>query len=1172
MNNSVFKHFSATSVGMLMLLMSVSCVNEAYEIDMDKINLEVSVFQEGLIVPVGSTDVIRVKDLVSMLDEEYQKYFEAREKGVYSIYFADSYDFSDSLDVLKEMVEIEDIDFSQDIRFSLSDVDVSDVRIDAFEEVFEERLADAFEVPELPVFLVDETYEIGTGMYEYAIDPEDRVVEFEPVNHVESLVSIPEGFVIPEEYRNDDEIAIYPGISVPGVTLTVAESFGPKLYELDFNMTFPEGIRSVDEVVMKENARIRVSLTLTQSLLTSGTINPYVDLDVSELLHLTDESNSGLVGTDHILADFAMPATGGTITKEYGVKSVVFNEEDWSLDENGCLVLDKNVAMAVIGKPIYDNVTTTTNHIANCGYDETLIELNIEFLDFEVDYARVTLDPVTVEKVETVPMDVEPIELPEGISGIDHISFAEDSGIDFSLSVENMDRIPGLGLTLESLEIILPEEMEVDDAVDGKIVYENVDISAGFADRIKVRKFSLPAPVDGRIFLDKAIEVRARAVADGSISTADIPTSEAEDLKLGIKVSGSMEIADYVAVIEGYEYAIDIVEHIEEEVPETLEGIGEVVVYPEGDPVISIDVLLPQTALPIGPVNDGICISLPEMLKLKDVSSDYDYNPAANTVTFRDEIPSHIELPIDRLVLTPVKVDDKCYVTGDMGVTGTVGIGACTVYKKDVDELASADSKVVLEVHIPELVPSRFSLDQYTSNITEEFEFTLLEPGLIPEEIVSVGKIELKDVYADISLDASSLPDIGEASLELDFSVALPELLVLGDGVRGESGIVKIQGSLDKDRKIVLDPIRIEALDLTGIDLRSEESLVEKIGVDGVVTLSNAELDLDQWMEKDHNVRLEAAIRDINIERMTGKVAYHYPLVQTVNLTDFKSMLNSDNYRTTLDLAHVHLAVDLETNLAISAMAKASFVPYYGSESSEPIEVELNVEAAQSGGQTKKTKYWLGENSECCPEGYTFKRIPILELLRELPDSIRMNVDAGTDSNDDCVLEPDADYILKADYALDIPMRLGDEFKFEFRDTLSGIDPVVSTIFRTGNLVLTGEIESSLPFELDLKARLFDADGNAIELQEGSGEQIIKGGNLDGTAQKMELYLKMSKKEGSDIPEIDAVELQFAARSVGHGAPITEDTYVKAVLQALVPDGVTVDLRDFMEDNEEEAQ
>ena len=96
-----------------------------------------------------------------------------------------------------------------------------------------------------------------------------------------------------------------------------------------------------------------------------------------------------------------------------------------------------------------------------------------------------------------------------------------------------------------------------------------------------------------------------------------------------------------------------------------------------------------------------------------------------------------------------------------------------------------------------------------------------------------------------------------------------------------------------------------------------------------------------------------------------------------------------------------------------------------------------------------------------------------------------MNVDAGTDSNDDCVLEPDADYILKADYALDIPMRLGDEFKFEFRDTLSGIDPVVSTIFRTGNLVLTGEIESSLPFELDLKARLFDADGNAIELHQG---------------------------------------------------------------------------------------
>ena len=63
------------------LLHVVSCVNEDYELSEDNVSLEVTVFEEGLVVPLGSTAEIKLKDLVPLLDEEYRSYLETRENG-----------------------------------------------------------------------------------------------------------------------------------------------------------------------------------------------------------------------------------------------------------------------------------------------------------------------------------------------------------------------------------------------------------------------------------------------------------------------------------------------------------------------------------------------------------------------------------------------------------------------------------------------------------------------------------------------------------------------------------------------------------------------------------------------------------------------------------------------------------------------------------------------------------------------------------------------------------------------------------------------------------------------------------------------------------------------------------------------------------------------------------
>ena len=1155
------------SAGIILLLASAACVNEEYEVSEDKMNLEVTVFQEGVSIPLGSTAAIKVKELEESLDEEYREYLKAREDGVYSVYLADSFDLSDSLGFLKSMVKIDDINFSQDVAFSLSDVDVSDVRIDAFDYTYEEDFGDDFKSPQIPTIKVEESYSYAAGMNGFALSAEDKKVKVDPVENEDYIISLPEDFVVPEELISDTELSVQDLVDLTGVEASVADAFGPEFVDVNFQMTFPKGIRSIEEVVMNEGARIGVTVEMTNSLFTSGTINPYIDFDVSSIFHLTDDSSSTAVDTDHILADFEMPASGGKIYEEYGVESIVFNAEDWRYDEEGRLVLDKTIQMEINGHPIYNDVKTSTRHIAACGYRKTPVNLTVEFVDFEVDYVKATLDPVTVEKHETVPLDMQSIELPQGIAKVDHVDFTDDSQIGFSLSVDN--RIEGLGITLEYLEISFPEGMEVREAVNGKITYENLDVSNGFTGYVKVDRFNLPAPVDGSISLSDMVEVKARAVAEGSISTDAIPATETDDLKLNVTIDGKLEVADYQAEIEEYEYPVSVLEHIEEEVPAALADMGEVVIYPEGDPVIEIDVTIPDTAVPIGPVGDGVVISFPEMLKLKDVPSEYDYDIATNTITFRGEMPSRIELPIDRLVLAPVKDGDKCYVRGDITVDGKVGVSACQVSKAEVESLAAADLKVALNVHVPELVPSVFSLGQYTSNISQTVDMVLFEPGQLPKEVVSVDMVHLKDVYADILLDASELPSTGGAELALDLAVCLPDLFVLEDGLRDESGLLHIKGSLDQDGRIVMDPIKINALDLSGVDIRSEEALAETITVDGTVKLTDAELDLDEWMGKKHSVKFEASISNIDIARFTGKVNYAIdPVDESVDMTSVSKAINTENIQTVLDLTHVHLAVDLETNLQVAAKANAEIIPYRGGVAMESFTVALDVEAAPSLASPRKTRYWLGESSKCCPEGYEFREIPILDLLRDIPDSLGLKVDAGTDPDAECILEPDADYILKVDYALDVPLQLGKDFRFEFRDTLANIPPVISTIFRGGDLVLTGEVESSLPFELDVKANLLDADGNVIGLSEDSARQFIKGCALDGSPVKSEIRLAMIKKDGAEIPDIASVELHFVAVSSGAGAPLTEESFIKATLQALVPEGINVDLREFM--NEEE--
>jgi hypothetical protein len=74
---------------------------------------------------------------------------------------------------------------------------------------------------------------------------------------------------------------------------------------------------------------------------------------------------------------------------------------------------------------------------------------------------------------------------------------------------------------------------------------------------------------------------------------------------------------------------------------------------------------------------------------------------------------------------------------------------------------------------------------------------------------------------------------------------------------------------------------------------------------------------------------------------------------------------------------------------------------------------------------------------------------------------------------------------------------------------------------------------------------------------------------VSGEAVKTDLNLIIGVSKDADVSDISSMELIFKAKSVA-GAPIRKDTYIKASLQALIPEGVTVDAAQFM--NKEEVE
>ena len=1163
------------SVASIFCVFLPSCVNDEYEMSEDRLDLEATVFQEGVVLPLGSTSRIKIADLLDQLDPEVAEYFSKNAEGGYSLGLSGDYNLSKELDFIKDIADLKAISLDRKFSFSFVNADVSGLTFGPYEYPYEKYLSSVIRPVEIDI------PQITSGPVSMTV-PVDGYVPSEDDMKISSLndydftgkvatlnITVP----IPEAARNDVEIPL--DHDIEGVAIETFNKFDMSRDPVSVAVRFelPSLVKSVSEVEFNDQARVKLSVELSNSFFKSGNIIPHVTMDLHDVFHLNGISN------DVIKADFILnEADGYAADNVYYIKSMVVAPEDVK-EVDGKVYFEKSITVNPVVTLDMDGLTTTTRLLAEHNGEDVNAHVMMEFLDFAVSDVVMSVNPVKEEIVEEIPVKVPEIKVPDFISGVEEVMLADGAGFDLSITASGLSGVSGLDLSLGDIELTFPEEIRVEGAdAYGRLAVAGGSLKSGSLNRhIEVRALKPGAVKDGKLSFDGKIGVRALAEAGGT----DIHTSQLMGIRnIGVEVGGvgQFYVEDYRVAFDGYEQKIEIEPYqIKEPVSADIAELGKISVELDGDPTVTIDIDLPETDIPVTASSEGLSVEFPDMLVFGDGLPD-GFDRSSNTLRLSGEISRDpIVLPIRKLLIEAEKIGEEWFVTDEIKVTGGVAIQAAVVTKDDVDAITSADAKVAFNAYVSELKPLSVGIDEYTASVKETVGFDGLDLGDLPKELVSVGNIDLDNVYFNLKVKAPGLKDIvKESDVALDLEIALPSVIKV-DEDRMVNGILPVSGVLDMNEEIVIDPVKIAGLDLSGIDLKAENPFKDVcIDITGQVSVKNAVIDLASLENATFNLDVDGMIKTeglkeekIRMSRVTGVIDYQMePVTQTLELSELMSALNTENLHTTLDINRFGLKLDVETNLKVPVEASISLTPYKGETAGETLTLSspVKLNCPEISGQSAFTRLWISNTEEGMPEGYSYVNLDVVSMLADMPDCVDFTISAGTGPEAECEIVPSVDYMFKADYAAELPIEFGDDFCLEFEETIGDLPKELGDILKMGSLALVGEITSSLPLQLEMKASLLDSEGKAVELAENAGTLLIRPCAPDGSPVRTDVNLLLKVKHGTDVSDITSLGLYFKATAKGvGGVPVTDETFVQATLQALIPEGVTLDLGQYLE-------
>ena len=1228
-----FIHRVAAGAALFVSLMSLgSCVNEQYEISQDRMDLNMTVFQEGLCLPLGSTEKIRLDTILNSLglEGELGKYI-ANDEGAYSFFYKaeEPFDMAGQLDMLEGILDVEAIDFSKKVDFSLENIDLGNVSYEGARYEMENNLSEVFTGIDvtLPSIVEDFTIDANIRQYAQSIGDIDFEIDFGEHTGDFSYAGVPGDLVIPDELLlpglKDVECTIDEINSKLGQSISLETSIDNVSVETHIAMPFHEYVKSVSDVHIKDGAKLKVSVTMLNTCFTSGSVTPHVDMDLHELFHLSALDGTPLAN-DHIVGDFTLSNENNwSASAEYKINSLIIYQKDWAHELNSegkeVLWLKKDVKAGLSGSLNGSNLKTSMavldewlDEHPTAASRNVMIKVQLAFEDLIIDDVTAELNPIPFgPNIETFDINIPEMNFPEEVKNVKEVVFSDESAIDLELSVSNLSSIGDLDFNIDDLHVTFPDRLIIDGAnADNAIVIPGANLAAGaYSQRIKVKGVKI-GDIDetGKVPAYKGVvSVVAGGSVGGTIHTARLPQTKEQDLGLNGHVEAKLVVQDYTLELKSYIISDQTnpemfkKESIRIDVPKEIADIEGLAVYPKGSPEIKIDITIPELSMGIAPIGaDGLKIYLPRMLALKKGNYPYEewFDHASYAIVFPSgkAFPSQIVLPIDHIVIDAEKdeTDGKYYCSGEFEIKGAVGIeDGALMTKADVDLLSKPGTKVSFVAEIPALEPDNIAMSSYTASIGEQkISFEPLKGIDLPQMLHHVDDIELDNVYLTLSIETGEgFPSLGENSeLAVGLQISMPDFIVIEDQ-RYVDGKLSLNGSLEKvpgksSMKLSFDPIKVSKLGLD-MDYEQLKGLAGEIVVDGSVSLTGASLNVDEWVGKTNSIDLTAVLATVEegvvtdrlgIGKITANIDYQLDPVNTmVDLTALSEFLGDEAVDVKIDIDKFFVTADLTSNIGVPVKAEMLLIPYYGNEPGTPIEQEIVIDGVASAADVKTTKLYLSNKAPENPQDYDkFIELDIISLLykdntrTKAIDSLKVELNAGTDPQKTCVFEPSADYVLSVDYSAGIPMALGEGFEVSYT-TVMELPEEAAKIMEYGSLALCGEVETSFPIGFRVRARLLDSNNEPLNVTDGDIGMEIKSSDASGNPATSEIRLVIGNENKVDISDLKSLELVLSADAKrAPGVQLREDNFIRLSLYAMVPEGVTLDASKLVDVNKKE--
>ena len=1132
-----------TCAAMLSMVVN-SCVNKDY--DIDKLDTEITLASEGLELPLGKTAPITIKDLLKDMDQEM---ITALENGTCAFRIGESFPLSDNLPDMNSIISIPDVAFNSSFQIQIADFDsgafsLNEASFNSDYGIDNSQLNLNIDTPQ-----VNQEFSTALEIYKYAEKANNLSVNLQDTDFQVGvdMNSLPVGTITPG--KDENPIPFTAPIAIEETTKDVT-----------IEMDAVEGVSDIKNIKLTPSSNLTIEISVTNSFLTEGSFIPDISIDLDNLMTLEGTGSIITLGSEFALSK----SNSFTASKNYKVQAINLHPDNWGA--NG---FSQTNTVKVSGKVSLEDAKTNgdkfNTFLASPNNGQLQLKVNVKYDEIQIQSFTMDIDNIELPQTQTIPLNINNIQIPQEVESVDKVQFNDaTSNVTFNMSLENLQNVSGLKVELQSLEIKFPEGLDVEGAVGGKLTYPAEDITNGFSKDITIKSLTLPAPQGGTISYSGNIEVTATAKASGNdVLSSSIPNTADSDGIIKTQVNSTLAIKDYTVKVKAQskefdEQAFDFNYDIDAAIAE----YGAVTIYPKNDPAINIQIDIPSTALSIkGSQDKGIIVKFPEFIHFKNVPSNFDNT--SNTLTIKGENPGTVNLPIDNLTIDPIKENDSYKIKGQVLISGEVVTDATTLHKTDIEEITAPDFKIRLKTTIPAMEAQDVSLVKFEKELNENFDITIFQKKDLPKEIISISEAQLKDVQTNLDFTFSNLPELN-TDIEVEASLTFPDVITLNQNDERVSGnTMNIKGIIDSKGKLLVDPVKIDKLDLSGYDFTSDKDLTGKIEVTGKFIAQNPKADINS-LGGNIDIDIDVKIPDIKFEKIVGRIDYDIDQFnQNIQLEGLPDFMKDENF--VLDFANPHLLLKVKSNLGIPVAADLILTPVYSGTDGTPISCKLNLPASPEASSTITTNFWLANTDNGCPADCIHIEADIRGLLQKIPDQFKLVLDAKTNSQMDGTIQPDSQYTLDVDYEFVAPFEFGDKTHIETEQIVEGLGADIGKLLRKNSLKIGGEITNTLPLQLLLSIELLDSGKNVIPMDEPC-QQVLKACASDGSASVTQVDLVLHKNDIDAMENLSALKLKYEVTSPVSGVSVKEDSYLQAVLTIALPEGYTIDFNNNTEE------